>query len=136
MNIYFAWSIRWWRADKELYAKIIGHLQNYWTVLTEHIWLASLSAQGERDISDERIYRRDMEWLVLADLIVAEVTTPSLWVWYELGRAHKIGKKMLCLHRPEVNRLSAMVGGNAAMEVLTYESYHDLTDKLDVFFTQ
>ena len=40
---------------------------------------------------------------LFADL-VAEVTQPSLGVGYELGRAVAMGKKILCLYRPQSDR--------------------------------
>ena len=40
---------------------------------------------------------------LFADL-VAEVTQPSLGVGYELGRAVAMGKKILCLYRPQPDR--------------------------------
>lgn len=33
--------------------------------------------------------------------VVAEVTQPSLGVGYEIGRAVAMGKKILCLYRPQ-----------------------------------
>jgi nucleoside 2-deoxyribosyltransferase len=63
--------------------------------------------------TDKDIFERDMEWVREADIIVAEVSTPSLGVGYELGQAEAMGKKVLCLYREqEGKRLSAMVNGN------------------------
>ena len=36
--------------------------------------------------------------------IVAEVTQPSLGVGYEIGRAVAMGKKILCLYRPQPDK--------------------------------
>ena len=53
----------------------------------------------------------EMKWnyynsnIVLYSLvIVAEVTQPSLGVGYELGRAVAMGKRILCLYRPQENK--------------------------------
>ena len=44
--------------------------------------------------------------------MVAEVTQPSLGVGYELGRAVDMGKAILCLYRPQEDKLlSAMIRG-------------------------
>jgi len=134
MKIYFAWSIRWGRGDADLYMKIITHLQQYWTVLTEHIGLESLSASWEQWITDEWIYERDMKWLNEADVVVAETTTTSFGVWYELWWAHKVGKKVLCLHRPAVNRLSAMINWNSGFTIAEYVWEEDVYGKIDWFF--
>ena len=36
--------------------------------------------------------------------IVAEVTQPSLGVGYEIGRAVAMGKRILCLYRPQPDK--------------------------------
>ncbi len=76
MKIYFAGSIRGGRDDKDLYLEIIKLLGNYGKVLTEHIGDAKLSELGE-NLESTHIYNRDMNWLREADVVVAEVTTPS-----------------------------------------------------------
>ncbi|CAI9532062.1 unnamed protein product [Staurois parvus] len=61
---------------------------------------------------DKFIHDRDVKWLQQADVVVAEVTQPSLGVGYELGRAVAMNKKILCLFRPSSGRvLSAMIRG-------------------------
>ncbi|KAF5897383.1 2'-deoxynucleoside 5'-phosphate N-hydrolase 1, partial [Clarias magur] len=49
---------------------------------------------------DEAIYGRDMEWLAKSEVVVAEVTQPSLGVGYEIGQAVAMKKRILCLFRP------------------------------------
>ena len=80
MKIYFAGSVRGGRDDKELYAEIVNKLGPFGTVLTEHLADKSLTSAGEGNISERDIYARDVEWLMSADAVVAEVTTPSLGV--------------------------------------------------------
>ncbi|CAI8057982.1 2'-deoxynucleoside 5'-phosphate N-hydrolase 1 [Geodia barretti] len=101
LRIYFAGSIRGGRDDVQLYMKIIRLLQGYGTVLTEHVADERLGAYGEKQISDEEIHKRDFEWLSQSDVMVAEVTQPSLGVGYEIGRAVDMNKRILCLHRPQ-----------------------------------
>uniref|UniRef100_A0A3B5LBF6 2'-deoxynucleoside 5'-phosphate N-hydrolase 1 n=1 Tax=Xiphophorus couchianus TaxID=32473 RepID=A0A3B5LBF6_9TELE len=62
---------------------------------------------------DRAIHDRDLAWLQQSDVVVAEVTQPSLGVGYELGRAVDMKeKKVLCLFRPSSGRaLSAMIRG-------------------------
>ena len=91
MIIYFAGAIRGGRADQALYLQIIEELRGYGTVLTEHIGDAALTQSGEEQ-SDAFIHDRDLDWLRSADVLVAEVTTPSLGVGYEIGRCIEWGK--------------------------------------------
>ncbi len=134
MKIYFAGSIRGGRNDQELYAAVIADLQSYGTVLTEHLGSPSLTAQGESS-GDAFIFERDMEWVRGSDLVVAEVSTPSLGVGYEIGQAEAMRIPVLCLYREqEGKRLSAMISGNKALTVETYETLEDVQRIFKNFF--
>ncbi|XP_033115804.1 putative 2'-deoxynucleoside 5'-phosphate N-hydrolase 1 [Anneissia japonica] len=109
-RIYFCGSIRGGRQDRELYERLIKDLKQYGEVLTEHI--ADKGILEKEQLDDKGIHDRDMDWLISSDVIVAEVTQPSLGVGYEIGRAVSLNKKILCLFRPNSDkRLSAMVAG-------------------------
>jgi hypothetical protein len=133
-TIYFAGSIRGGRDDRAIYSQLIRHLGHYGTVLTEHIAEEGLTSSGEEGLSDEEIYCRDMAWLTESDTVVAEVTTPSLGVGYELARAAEMRKQVICLWRPQPGRrLSAMIAGCpgiAVREYLTVEEAIQIIDEL------
>ena len=133
MKIYFAGSIRGGRDDKELYLEVINLLGKYGKVLTEHIGDKTLSAMGEDGPTDEYIYDRDMTWLNEADVVVAEVTTPSLGVGYEIGKME--GKKpILCLYREQDGkRISAMIGGNKNLRIKKYKTIQNIEAILEDF---
>ena len=90
MKIYFAGAIRGGRYDAKLYKDIITYLGNKGQVLTEHVGDQDLSNMGEKKDIDMAIHKRDIKWLQSADVVIAEVTTPSLGVGYELGIAEKL----------------------------------------------
>ena len=126
MKIYFAGSIRAGREDQEVYQGIIRGLQELGPVLTEHVGSPELTDAGDDGASDAEIYQRDMGWLDEADVVVAEVTVPSLGVGYEIGRAEMLGKPVICLFREEPGRrLSAMISGNPGMAVESYETVEE-----------
>ena len=130
MTIYFAGSISGGRGDQAVYKQIIDLLKQHGTVLTEHFGDASLTAKGE-DLSDCAIHDRDLEWLRRADVLVAEVTTPSLGVGYEIGRAAEWGTRIICLYRPsDGRRLSGMIAGCAGVVVIEYSDTTQLPSKL------
>ncbi|XP_055119162.1 5-hydroxymethyl-dUMP N-hydrolase isoform X3 [Symphalangus syndactylus] len=114
-TLYFCGSIRGGREDRTLYERIVSRLRRFGTVLTEHVAAAELGARGEEAAGGDRlIHERDLEWLQQADVVVAEVTQPSLGVGYELGRAVAFNKRILCLFRPQSGHvLSAMIRGAA-----------------------
>lgn len=130
MIIYFAGSISGGRGDQAVYRQIIDLLKQHGTVLTEHFGDASLTSAGE-DLADGAIHDRDLEWLRRADLLVAEVTTPSLGVGYEIGRAVEWGKRVICLYRPSrERRLSGMIAGCAGVVVREYSEAAQLPSVL------
>lgn len=126
MQIYFAGSIRGGRDDGAIYAEIIQMLGDYGTVLTEHFGDAALTRAGE-SLPDREIHDRDIAWLRSADVIVAEVTAPSLGVGYEIGRAVEWGKRIICAYRPSPGgRLSGMIAGCPGVSVHTYTQVSEL----------
>ncbi len=132
--IYFAGSIRGGRDDRALYAQIIELLQTHGRVLTEHIADESLTDAGE-NLSDTDIHDRDIEWLRSATCMVAEVSTPSLGVGYEIGRAVEWKLPVLCLFRSgSSRRLSAMIAGCGQVQMRQYATVQDLPRILDEFF--
>eukprot|EP00093_Oithona_nana_P007531 07531.XXX_209477_207236_1 [CDS] Oithona nana genome sequencing. len=112
-TIYFCGSIRAGRQDVELYARMIGKLDSYGKVLTPFVGDSKITVKGsEHTGGDKGIHDRDVELLEKSDAIVAEVTQPSLGVGYEIGRAVAMGKRILCLYRPQPDKLlSAMIRG-------------------------
>lgn len=134
MKIYFAGSIRGGREDKKLYGEIVKLLLKYGIVLTEHISDKNLTEIGET-LDSRKIYKRDIDWLSEADVIVAEVTTPSLGVGYEIARAENMAKKILCIYRNNgIKKLSAMIDGNPNITKTEYTTTQDLKRTLDGFF--
>ena len=112
MKIYFAGAIRGGRDDVPIYFELVELLRAYGTVLTEHIADEQLTSLGE-SMDDRAIHDRDLTWLREADCLVAEVTTPSLGVGFEIGKATEWGLRVLCLFRPAAGRaLSALIAGS------------------------
>jgi len=134
MNIYFAGSICGGRQDQLLYHKIIEHLKRYGTVLTEHIGDHAITEKGE-DRPDERyIHDRDLAWLLSSDVVIAEVTIPSLGVGYEIARAVQLRKSVLCLFRTdEKKRLSSMIAGSPDITNKQYSSIAQAKKIIDGF---
>ncbi|MCK3683766.1 nucleoside 2-deoxyribosyltransferase [Maribellus sp. YY47] len=135
MKIYFAGSIRGGREDAALYEQLISYLKNFGEVLTEHVGDQTLSALGDDGPTDRFIHDRDLEWLQAADVLVAEVTTVSMGVGYEIGRAVAAGKKVLCLFRPGSGKNpSAMIAGCSSLTWVEYTSLSEAKEAVDLFW--
>ncbi len=132
IRVYFAGSMRGGRADAALYARLIARIGRTCRVLTEHVGSAAPVPPGERGMTDEEIYRQDMAWLRACDLVIAECTTPSLGVGYELAVAEKLGKPAHVFYDEGRCSLSAMLTGDAAFRLHPYRTEAELLAALDV----
>ena len=135
MKIYFAGSIRGGREDKNLYLQIIDCLSEYGKVLTEHVGAENLSDSGELNINDEYIHNRDINWLNESNIVIAEVTNPSLGVGYEIAKAIDMGKKVICFFRKSSGKaLSAMISGAPDVRIIYYDDLSTLKKEIDLIF--
>lgn len=126
-KVYFAGSIRGGRADAELYRQMIEHIQKTDVVLTEHVGNLALSKTEGLSNRDVAIYEQDTAWLRESDVVIAECTTPSLGVGYELAYAEKCGKPVHIFYNKRLANLSAMLSGDK------YFLIHPYSDASEVF---
>ncbi len=132
MKIYFACSITGGRENAHIYTEIVDYLRKHGTVLTEHLVHPDITTKGE-DLDDEEIYQRDVDWIREADIVIADVTTPSLGVGYEIGFAEFLGKRILCMCRSTDKRLSAMITGNPQVHTVFYKNLEEVKKRISKF---
>ena len=78
-----------------------------------------------------------MEWLHACDLLIAEVTMPSLGVGFEIGRAIENRKPVLCLYRPQNGkRLSALIAGSPDIVTAEYRGVEEAQKIVRQFLDQ
>lgn len=130
-RVYFAGSIRGGRADAGLYGRMIEHLQQVTDVLTEHVGNLDLEVRP----TAEEIYQQDTYWLAESDLLIGEVSTPSLGVGYELAFAEKLGVPCYLFCRRDVN-LSAMLTGDRYFTIIYYEDEEEVLKQIDEILKQ
>ena len=134
MKIYFAGSIRGGRIYIKFYKDIIQYLNTYGTVLTEHIGQNDITNTGETLLNDNQIFNRDISWLRSSDLLISEVSSPSLGVGYEIGLAEQYNIPILCLYKEQSTfSLSAMVSGNQNILCKNYTNLVDIKIHIDSF---
>ena len=135
MKIYFCGSIRGGRDLADSYAKMIEMLGTYGKVLTEHLGSNEEIEIKDRILSDKAIHDRDFQWIIESDLLVAEVTIPSLGVGYEIGRAVELGKTVLCLFKKNSDyTISAMISGSDQVKMKYYTNLKEVQDIFSEFF--
>ncbi len=136
-QVYFAASISGGRSQAEMYLPIVQEIKKHATVLTEHFADKKLTASQGTHSNDEHIYNLDMGWLRSCDLVVAEVTNPSLGVGYELRVAQEKKIPTLCLFQPkEGKRLSAMIKGADYFTIKEYQTIEDATHHVKEFMEE
>lgn len=134
MKIYFAGSIRGGVDDLDIYTSIIEKLDRYGEVHSDHGQTHDLNQTVEQD---RELYRQDMAALAAAQVVVAEVTQPSLGVGYQIGQAQCLGKSILGLYRQLPDRqVSAMMTGNDAIDLQAYTNMSDIDRILEGFFAE
>jgi len=126
LRVYFAGSIRGGRQDAEIYRQVIEHLKQSTDVLTEHVGDLSLEVRQR----PEDIYHQDTSWLKESDLVIAEVSTPSLGVGYELAYAEKLNIPCYLFCKPDVN-LSAMLTGDSYFQIYSYQNVEQMLRIID-----
>lgn len=122
MNIYFACSITGGRELEPVYQAIVDFLlREGHTIPTAHLADSSVK-EYEQVIQPAEVYRRDTAWIRECDALVAEVSTPSHGVGYEVAYALGLGKPVLCVHR-EGKPVSKMLTGNPdpGLRVVPYQ---------------
>jgi len=135
MKIYFSGSIRGGREHIEWYNFIIRELSLYGEVLTEFVADKSLSSYGTLNMTDKEIYDRDISLIKEAEIIVADVTIPSLGVGYEIAFAEKLNKNIFCLyHKTDDKKVSAMISGDSNLNFFNYQSKEDISEIMKSIF--
>jgi len=136
MKIYYAMSISGEQNPESdnTNTELIKYLKNFGEVLTEHFSNPALIGTGETKLSEREIHDRDMNWLLSADAVVAEVSNISLGVGYEIGRAVENKKKILCLRKKSTKRLSAMITGCPLLTMKEYDTISDAKKYIENFF--
>jgi nucleoside 2-deoxyribosyltransferase len=128
MNIYFACSITGGRQDEATYQQLVEALE----AELHHVLTAALASSDlddlEGNLDPHSVYQRDTNWIRDCDLLIAEITTPSHGVGYEVGYALQHGKPVLCLYQAGVT-VSKMITGNHNPRLRVY-AYSDVANAI------
>ena len=137
MNIYFSCSLTGGRADEAIYGEIVDHLLSTGhEVPTAHLARPEVMKE-ERVVDAGEVYLRDVQWIEGADCIIAEVSTPSHGVGYEIAYGLERGKRVLCCYR-QGTKVSKMITGNNSpgLKVVSYHDPDELISMVDQFLNE
>ncbi|MDK2847754.1 MAG: 2-deoxynucleoside 5-phosphate N-hydrolase [Desulfuromonadales bacterium] len=126
MKAFFSGSIRGGNKYRSSYLKILAFLKHYGDIISEH-------SSQQKDCDDQglsgdgAIYARDIRWIGDADLLIAEVSQPSIGVGYEIAYAEARDIPVLALyHLGAETPMSAMISGNPRITSIRYRSLSEL----------
>jgi hypothetical protein len=134
MQIYFCGSILGGRGDQAVYRHIVTRLQSEGHVVATHHVAQPDVLEQEHTLSPRAVFERDIAWLRQADMMIAEVSTPSLGVGYEIACGLRRDIPVLCLCRQGL-QISKMITGNTApnLQVRIYGNMAELDEHLQHF---
>jgi nucleoside 2-deoxyribosyltransferase len=80
------------------------------------------------------IFNRDMNWLRECDAVVAEVSSPSHGVGYEVAYALSLQKPVICCFK-QGKKVSKIITGNTSpgLKVIEYEDDEEATRFVNEF---
>ncbi len=123
MNVYFSCSITGGRNEEKVYqAMVAAMLTAGHEVPTAHLSTPEVT-ELEKVAEPVEIFTRDMRWLQECDVVVAEVSTPSHGVGYEVALGLTMQKPVLCCYQ-RGKRVSKIITGNTnpTLRVVEYGS--------------
>jgi len=100
-------------------------------ILTPHVLEDVLDV--EKGVAPEEVYRRDVRLLEEADVVVAEISYPSLGVGFEVAYALLRGKRVIALCREDrLHRTSALIRGiqHPNFTLIVYRDEADAAERL------
>merc|ERR1711862_215490 len=126
--VYFCGSKFGGRQDEILYNILFDKLEQYGEVIRPFDPQKGINQLGRLCDHGLSMHDRDVELVSMCDVVVAEVTNPSLGVGYEVGRAVELGKPVLCLYRQlprkKLSHLLRGMDNNDYLRVLDYDPMH------------
>jgi len=134
MNIYFSCSITGGRSDQVIYQQIVDFLvAGGHQVPTAHLSKADVMLD-EHVIPPADVYERDTRWVSECELLIAEVSTPSHGVGYEIALALLQSKPVFCCYR-QGRAVSKMILGNShpSLTLKAYSGEDDLLAALQAY---
>ena len=132
MKIFYTATILGGREMQPLYKKTVELLGKYGTVMPNHVADPDISKFGETNLTKKEIHDREVDYLQQSDVVVADISLPSLGVGYLVARAVEAGKSVLGLYHGEnTYALSAMIQGDTKIEVALYNNAEDLETVLE-----
>jgi nucleoside 2-deoxyribosyltransferase len=123
LNIYFACPVISERDDEAVYQSIVDTLIADGHEIPTAIIAKPEVVNLEKQANPQEIYTTSIRRIEKCDVLIAEVSKPSLGVGYEIAYALHLNKPVLCCYRQGAS-ISKMITGNTNPTIMVY-SYQD-----------
>jgi len=138
VRVYLACTVRGERGGVAAGRAICQQLQRHGhEVLTTHL-LAEDVDRAEAELTEQQVYRRDLDWLSRCDVLVAEASGSSYGVGFEvgflIGRARETKQRVLLVYdAARRHAVSRLIVGNCddACTTFAYSSIDELVAFID-----
>jgi nucleoside 2-deoxyribosyltransferase len=88
----------------------------------------------ESRLTEQQIHDRDYRWLEEADLVIAEITNPSLGVGAEIADAMYLKIPVLAVYKREYDdQISAYIRGKPGVVCRAYSDHRELKEVIQEF---
>lgn len=135
MNIYCAGAIKGDISYQHFYKEIVEYLSE-----SGHIAYSELNKEisTSPSLSDREIFTRDIQWLKESELMIAEISGPSLGVGFEISFAlYVLNIPVLALHHSDKGKVSAMITGCTSdlISVKDYSTSEEVRELINHFIS-
>ena len=136
MIVYCAGAIKGDSSYQEGYQEIINIVKNH-----GHAALSELNPefQSAFPLNVNQVFQRDIKWIEKSNIMIAEISGPSLGVGFEISYALYMREiPVLALYNAEVEQVSAMITGcdSELLYIKTYHNSRELDDIIKSFLKQ
>jgi nucleoside 2-deoxyribosyltransferase len=135
-EVFFSCSMRggFGRVAQEELRKIPDIIEELGMVVISRHQTSERFVENESRLTDKEIHDRDYRWLKDADMVIAEITNPSLGVGAEIADAVNLGIPVLCVYKSDYEHLiSAYIRGKAGVMCRAYSDHDELKEVIREF---
>ncbi len=136
MIIYCAGAIKGDSSFKDNYQEIINIVTGF-----NHSALSELNPEFRPvfPLSEKQVFRRDIKWIEKSELMIAEISGPSLGVGFEIAYALYIRKiPVLAVFSADAENISSMITGcdSELLIIKKYNNNGELKDMIKDFLNK
>jgi len=111
MKVYFTASLTGKNKYEKEYVQIVSALKDQKNIVFEHILTTSKELTKKESLKEkENVYQKMMLMLRKADIVIAEITYPSINVGHEISLSLALGKPVIALYLEGTN--PGLLGGD------------------------